>query len=70
VKRDTRIDIDADFIDSPKHNNSLKRLIADHPNGAPEHVIRRVLRLTQEEVDAVYMRAIMKLRNSLKDDDV
>lgn len=70
MKRDVRIDTDPDFVDSPKHNNSLRTLIADHPNGAPDHVIRRVLRLSQEEVEAVYLRAILKLRENLRDDDL
>jgi hypothetical protein len=70
MKRDIRIDTDPDFVDSPKHNNSLKKLIADYPGGAPDRIIRRVLRLTQEEVEAVYLRAILKLRENLKDDDV
>lgn len=70
MKRDVRIDTDPDFVDSPKHNNSLKRLVSEYPNGVPDHIIRRALRLTQEEVDAVYSRAILKLRESLRDDDV
>lgn len=68
TKRDVRIDADPDFVDSPKHNNSLRALIAEYPNGAPDHVIRKVLRLSQDEVDAVYGRAILKLRESLGDE--
>lgn len=69
MKRDPRIDSELDFIDSPKHNNSLKVLIAEYPNGVPDHIIRKVLRLPQNEVDSLYNSAILKLRESLTPDE-
>ena len=69
MKRDVRIDTDTDFVDSPKHNNSLKVLIADNPDGVTDRVICKVLRIDQEQLDKIYGRAILKLRENLTSDD-
>lgn len=64
--RDPRLDVDGDFIVSPRYNNRLSKLLEANPNGVSDNVICKVLKLTQEELDATYQSAIMKLRKALK----
>ena len=63
--RDMRLDIDPDFVVSPKHNNSLKRFMNDHPNGAPDVAICKALELSKEELQSIYDSAILKLRRAM-----
>lgn len=73
--RDPRLDSDDDFVLSSKHGNSLRRLMEDYPDGAPDGVICKTLDLTPEALQETYDRAILKLRQavcppeSLLDDD-
>jgi hypothetical protein len=67
--RDTRIDLDPDFIVSPKHGNSLTAFMEDYPEGVSDTVIARVLRMSEKEVQETYERAIMKLRKVMKADE-
>ena len=69
MKRNQKIDTEIDFIDSPKHKNSLRNLISKYPNGVPDSVICKVLRLTQNDIDSLYNSAILKLRKSLNSDE-
>lgn len=63
--RDRRIDTDEDFVVSPKHGNSLKRLMDDYPDGAPDNVICKALDMTPAELQTTFERAIVKLRSSM-----
>lgn len=67
--RDRRLDTDPDFICSPKHDNSLKKFMDDHPDGVPDATISRVLKMTEEEVEETWKRAILKLRKVVVDDE-
>ena len=67
--RNLKIDTDPDFIVSPKHGNSLKRLLSNNPNGISDGTICKVLKLSQEEVDKAYASAILKLRKVMGNDD-
>ncbi len=66
--RDIRIDSDPDFIVSPKYNNSLQELLDANPDGVPDSIIAKVLRMSQEEIDKTYKSAIMKLKGVLDDE--
>jgi hypothetical protein len=64
--RDKRIDEDRDFINSPKYNNSLKKLLDEHPDGVSDSVICRVLKIEETELESIYLKALMKLKQSMK----
>ena len=64
--RDPRLDNDPEFIAAPKYKNKLSRLLEHNPYGVSDQVICKVLKLTPEEVEAIYSRAIIKLRQAMK----
>jgi hypothetical protein len=64
--RDQRLDVDKDFILSPKHDNSLNRLLDENPSGVPDSVICKVLDLTPESLQATYDGAILKLQEAMR----
>lgn len=57
-----KIKFDPDFVNSPKHNNSLQEIIDAYPNGTPNTIIKRVLCLTDEEFDEINMSILSKLK--------
>jgi hypothetical protein len=59
-----KIATDPDYICAPKHNNSLATLIERYPNGAPDSVIARVLRIKPEQVKAIFEKILTKLKES------
>jgi hypothetical protein len=63
--KDPRITQDPDYVNSAKHNNSLKVLLDQNPDGVKDAVICRVLCISPEELQIIYRSAIMKLRNTL-----
>ena len=65
MPRDPRLDSDVDFIDAPKFDNSIKKLLERYPNGVPETVICRVMKLESKEVRAIISGALEKLRAAL-----
>lgn len=67
--RDQRLDTDPDFIIASRYNNSLSEFLKQNPSGTSDANIARMLKITQEEVDVIYLRAIMKLRKALQTQD-
>jgi hypothetical protein len=65
VARDPRIDTDEDFIVAPGYNNSISKLIENYPNGVPDYIICRVLKITPDKLKETYKRAILKLKEAL-----
>ena len=67
-----RIRLDPNFVVSSKHDNSLKKVLKDFPDGAPENLIAKFLDTTEEEVEEIYQTAINKLKNAMgvKNDDI
>jgi hypothetical protein len=63
--RDHRLDSDPDFIIAPRHDNSLKRLMNDNPDGVPDTAICKALDLSKEELQNIYDSAILKLRRAM-----
>ncbi len=66
-----KLDNDPDFIFSSKYNNSIQKIIDKHPlekypNGVPDKLIAKVLKMeSPEEVEATYQCIIKKLRNKM-----
>ncbi len=61
-----RIETDRDFIAIKRFDFSLAKLEARYPNGAPNKVIASALKMEQDEVEAAYQSAILKLRAAMK----
>lgn len=61
-----KINNQEDFIDYPKYQNSIKKLIEEkYPEGAPDDVIAKALNISEEEVEEIYQSAIKKLQAEL-----
>ena len=66
--KDKRLEGDLDFILSNKYKNSLKEFLRQNPSGgASDSTICRMIDITQDELNAIYLSAIQKLRTSLTD---
>ena len=55
-----------DFINSPRTDNSIKKLINKNPEGVDDSKIADVLCIKVEEVETLYQSAISKIRQKLK----
>ncbi len=55
---------DPDYVHSPKHNNSLATLIERYPNGAPDSVIAKILRIKPDQVKTIFEKILTKLKES------
>lgn len=64
-QRDSRIETDRDYIDSKKHNNSLKLLLEEYPSGVPDKTICKVLQVSADELDEIYKSALAKFKANL-----
>lgn len=51
-----------DFVYSPKHSNSLKKILDRHPEGISDEKIQKVLLLSKEEFAEVYANILSKIR--------
>lgn len=67
--RNSKIDEDPDYIDSPKYDFSLKKFLSSNPNGVSDKIIAKVLKLKTDDIDKLYACAIIKLRKALEEDD-
>lgn len=63
--RDPRVELDSDYIESAKYNNSLRQLLDDHPDGVPDSLICKILCISQEDLTSTYESAILKLKKAL-----
>jgi len=63
---DSRICTEEDFINYPRFNNSLKKLMHRHPNGVKTEVICKALNMTEEEVEKAVSGALEKLKMMMK----
>lgn len=55
-----------DFIALSSFEYSLDKLLNKYPDGVPMKVIARALAMTEEQVEALYKRAIDKLRVGMR----
>ena len=60
-----KIEKEEDFINSPNHRNSLKVFISKNPEGVTNDKIAKVLMITEEEVESIYLSAIQKIKSTL-----
>jgi hypothetical protein len=60
-----RIIEEDDFVYCNKYCNSIKKLVARYPYGAPIRLIANALLMTEEEVEGIYQEIIKKLRTVL-----
>lgn len=62
-----KVERDPDFVNLPRFEYSLARALVRYPEGLPERLIQEALGLvTKDEVDALYERAVRKLRRAMK----
>lgn len=60
-----KIKQEEDFIDCPKFKNSVKKLIEKYPDGVDDETISKVLLMSEEEIQAVYIKTIQKIKNKI-----
>lgn len=67
IKKEDLIKItrDKDFINSPKHENSLRKFLDQYPSGADDDQICKALCMTKKELEETYQCAILKLREGM-----
>ena len=64
-----RIDLEEDFCYCPRLGNSISNLVDKNPMGVSNERIAKVLLTTEEEVENIFARAIVKLRKHLRMDE-
>ena len=57
---------DPDYIRSTRHNHSLLHFTKTNPNGVSERVIGVLLGLSVQQVQEIYQKIILKIRQKLK----
>jgi hypothetical protein len=58
-----------DYVRCPKLGNSLNRFTAKNPEGVENSTIARLLLMSEEEVERVYLEAVAKLREAMDDEN-
>lgn len=61
-----RLDTDPDFVNLPRFDNSLKKLLAKHPDGVSDKTIAQALMIDEDDVESTYKSIILKLRRAVK----
>jgi hypothetical protein len=57
-----RLKSDPDFVYAKRFGYSVKTLLDRYPDGCPSHIIAGAMIMTEEEVEAMYIQTIVKLR--------
>lgn len=60
------IETDPDFIAIKRYGYSLERLEKRFPEGCENRIIANALQITEEEVDDLYNKSILTIREKLK----
>lgn len=55
-----------DFIAIKRFDYSLNKMLERYPNGVPDRIIAQALLMDEEEVEELYQRVIVKLRERMK----
>jgi hypothetical protein len=63
-----RIRDEEDYIRCPKFGNSLARLRSKHPDGVEDHMIAKILMLTEQEIQGLYDEAVEMLKEGILDE--
>lgn len=64
-----KINTDLDYIYSKKFNNSLAEIIKKYPDGVPDNIIAKVLKIKTSQFNTIFNKILSKLRDSLKGKD-
>lgn len=54
-----------DFIDCPRFKNSAKKLLEKYPEGVDADTMAKVLLMSEEEIQAIYLKTIQKIKNKI-----
>lgn len=60
-----KIKEEEDFIYCPRLSNSLENLLDKNPNGVDDERIKKVLLISDKELESLYNSALNKLRDAL-----
>lgn len=60
-----KIENDPDFIYCPRLGNSLKIFLEKYPEGVDDSKIAKILLVEEEDVEAIFQSAIVKIRKSM-----
>lgn len=63
-----RILEDEDYIKHSKSYDSLKRFMAQYPDGVDDLMISRILLMTEDQVKEYYEQAVQLLKEELDED--
>jgi hypothetical protein len=61
-----RIEQEPDFIDSPRHDNSILKFLSSKTDGVDDKTIAKVLHISEEEVRDTMIRVVDKIRKAMK----
>lgn len=54
-----------DFVNSKRHDYSLKKLEERYPDGAPDNVVASALMIEEEQVEPEFEKVVVKLRETM-----
>lgn len=54
-----------DYIDYPKAQNSISKLLEKYPDGVSDEIIAKALNISEKEVEEIYQSAIEKIKAKL-----
>lgn len=60
-----KIESDPDFIYCPRLGNSLRIFLEKYPEGVDDSKIAKILLVEEEDVEAIFQSAIIKIRKSM-----
>lgn len=60
-----KINSDPDYIYCKKYNNSISEILKKHPNGIPDNIISKVLRLKPNQLSIIFSKILAKLKEGL-----
>jgi hypothetical protein len=64
-----KIQEEEDFIHCPKHQNSLTKFLAKTDNLVEDTTIGKLLLLSEEEVNNIYQKSVIELREAMDFND-
>jgi hypothetical protein len=57
---------DPDFVNSPKYEYSLAKVLDRHPEGLSDRAIARLLMIEEDEIEEIYLDAVERLKKEMK----
>lgn len=63
-----KIDEEEDFIYSKRFDFSLKKALERYPDGMPPKMVAQALLMSEEEVEALFQKILLKIRKEMKVD--